>query len=135
MDGIAQLVDYSRRLIVTQKKKGFRTARIAGRECVKRGEGMTREEAIKWITYLRENIGKAEYQGLWHYEEPLMDIVEFLQNEQQTGEWLLCDNQSPDDMSNGNYMYFCSNCRKTDVHAKTQKVPYCWWCGAKMRGV
>ena len=42
---------------------------------------MTKKEAIKWITYLRENLGNTEYRGLWHYEEPLTDIIEFLQTE------------------------------------------------------
>ena len=50
----------------------------------------------------------------------------------KTGKWMLCDNQRQEDINNGNYMYTCTNCLRSDVHAKTQKVPYCWWCGAKM---
>lgn len=48
------------------------------------------------------------------------------------GEWILFDNQNREDVENGNYYYFCSNCNHGDLHAKTQEVPYCWYCGAKM---
>lgn len=34
----------------------------------------------------------------------------------------------------GNGQYRCSNCQHGDVHAKTQEVPFCWYCGAKMDG-
>ena len=50
------------------------------------------------------------------------------------GKWLLSDLQSQADNDNGNYAYVCTNCNHTDIHAKTQKVPYCWWCGAHMKG-
>lgn len=50
------------------------------------------------------------------------------------GEWILSDLQSQADNDNGNYTYVCTNCNHTDIHAKTQKVPYCWWCGARMKG-
>lgn len=26
----------------------------------------------------------------------------------------------------------CSECGKGDTQAVSQRVPYCWWCGAKM---
>lgn len=54
--------------------------------------------------------------------------------ERPQGEWLLSDLQSLADNDNGNYAYVCTNCNHTDIHAKTQEVPYCWWCGAKMKG-
>ena len=50
----------------------------------------------------------------------------------RTGKWILCDNQNEEDVANGNYLYKCSECERSDLHAKTQKVPYCWWCGAIM---
>ena len=28
----------------------------------------------------------------------------------------------------------CSECGKGDTQAISQRVPYCWWCGAKMDG-
>lgn len=54
--------------------------------------------------------------------------------ERPKGKWLLSDLQSQADNDNGNYSYVCTNCNHTDIHAKTQKVPYCWWCGARMKG-
>lgn len=50
------------------------------------------------------------------------------------GKWILSDLQSQADNDNGNYAYVCTNCNHTDIHAKTQEVPYCWWCGAIMEG-
>ncbi len=50
------------------------------------------------------------------------------------GEWKLSDFQFKADNDNDNYSYVCTNCNHTDIHAKTQKVPYCWWCGARMKG-
>lgn len=54
--------------------------------------------------------------------------------EPKTGEWILSDNQRREDVENGNFYYFCSNCNHGDLHAKAQEVPYCWHCGAKMEG-
>ena len=48
------------------------------------------------------------------------------------GYWMLYENQNQDDVSNGNYLYVCSNCNHSDIHAKTVEVPFCWFCGAKM---
>ena len=33
---------------------------------------------------------------------------------------------------NGNAEYMCSECTHGDVHAETQIVPFCWWCGTRM---
>ena len=55
-------------------------------------------------------------------------------SEPKTGKWILHDNQRQEDIDNGNYLYICSECNKSDLHAKSQEVPYCWWCGAKMEG-
>lgn len=54
--------------------------------------------------------------------------------ERKPGKWMLFENQRQEDINNGNYMYTCSNCLHYDIHAKTVKVPYCWFCGAKMEG-
>ena len=48
------------------------------------------------------------------------------------GHWMLCENQNQDDVNNGNYLYVCSNCKHSDIHARTADVPYCWHCGAIM---
>ena len=50
------------------------------------------------------------------------------------GRWMLYENQSQDDVNNGNYLFVCSNCNHSDIHARTVDVPYCWYCGARMDG-
>ena len=50
------------------------------------------------------------------------------------GHWMLYENQNQDDVNNGNYLYVCSNCNYSDIHAKTVEVPFCWHCGARMDG-
>ena len=57
-----------------------------------------------------------------------------IEPERKKGKWLLSDEQRREDTDNGNYRYVCSNCLHSDIHAKTQEVPYCWWCGAYMKG-
>lgn len=47
---------------------------------------------------------------------------------QRTGYWI--KNGETDE--NGNAEYMCSECTHGDVHAETQIVPFCWWCGTKM---
>ena len=56
------------------------------------------------------------------------------QPERKRGKWILSDIQNPEDVRNGNYVYICSNCSHSDIHAKTTVVPFCWHCGADMRG-
>ena len=56
------------------------------------------------------------------------------QSERGTGEWILADEQREEDVQNGNYRYICSCCGSSDLHAKTQEVPYCWYCGSRMKG-
>ena len=63
-----------------------------------------------------------------------MDELMAMIADRPQGKWLLSDLQSQVDNDNGNYAYVCTNCNHTDIHAKTQKVPYCWWCGARMKG-
>ena len=55
--------------------------------------------------------------------------------ERNTGKWILDYEQDPSEVFNGNYRYICSECGKKDIHARTQEVPFCWHCGAKMEGV
>ena len=54
--------------------------------------------------------------------------------EPKTGAWIRCKKQRKKDLDNGNALYECSNCGHTDLHAETQEVPYCWFCGADMGG-
>lgn len=65
------------------------------------------------------------------------DTIEMLSEkarETKHGEWELSAFQNDADVANGNYAFICSNCEHTDIHALTQTVPYCWWCGARMKG-
>ena len=52
--------------------------------------------------------------------------------ERKTGKWIWREDEKYYDTPTGNATYECSLCNHSDVHAKTQEVPYCWWCGAKM---
>jgi hypothetical protein len=57
-----------------------------------------------------------------------------MENEPKQGEWIMNDIQRAEDTDNGNYQYTCSVCGYGDIHAMTQEVPYCWWCGSPMKG-
>ena len=52
--------------------------------------------------------------------------------ERPQGEWILKETDCDD---GGNNRYECSNCTYTDIHADSAEVPYCWHCGAYMRGI
>lgn len=49
--------------------------------------------------------------------------------ERPKGKWIRTGS-----LGNGNAQYTCSNCSYGDEHAESQEVPYCWHCGADMRG-
>ncbi|WP_290911341.1 hypothetical protein [Eubacterium sp.] len=42
---------------------------------------MTYEDSIKWLESLKKAIGQSQYQGLWHYEQALDEIIELLHND------------------------------------------------------
>lgn len=42
---------------------------------------MTREEAVKWLSNLKMDIGKTQHQELWHYEQALDEIIKALDQE------------------------------------------------------
>jgi len=67
--------------------------------------------------------------------EAVKQLKDLPSADRPTGKWILSGLQSIEKMENGNYYYYCSNCLHVDAHAKTQEVPYCWYCGAKMEGV
>ena len=56
------------------------------------------------------------------------------QPERIRAKWILADEQCIEDTCNGNYLYNCSNCGYGDTHSKAISVPYCWHCGADMKG-
>ena len=51
------------------------------------------------------------------------------QPERKQGEWIYVRGEEA-----GNALYMCSACGKGDIHAPEVRVPYCWNCGADMRG-
>ncbi len=55
--------------------------------------------------------------------------------ERPTAEWILRPRELQDEIevANGNYSYECSNCKHGDLQSKSVEVPYCWFCGAKMK--
>ena len=40
---------------------------------------MNREEAVKWLSNLKNDLGQMQYQPLWHYAEAIDGIIEALQ--------------------------------------------------------
>ena len=66
-------------------------------------------------------------------DESIDMAIEALKN-QKKGHWILSDEQNEADVKNDNYRYICSVCGRSDIHSKVVKVPYCWFCGAKMGG-
>lgn len=55
--------------------------------------------------------------------QPTVDAVPVV-----CGRWLI---DGPID-EDGNRQFVCSRCLKKDLHSPQIKVPYCWYCGAKM---
>lgn len=50
--------------------------------------------------------------------------------ENKHGEWIPMGDVDQDN----NQLFMCSNCCSADLHAVKVEVPFCWKCGAKMRG-
>ena len=90
---------------------------------------ITREEAIEMLKSKMDGSVDTSYE----WAETVRMAIEALQD-RPTGEWILAALQDEDEIRNGNYFYECSNCNHMDLHAKGQEVPYCWYCGADMRG-
>lgn len=51
--------------------------------------------------------------------------------ERPKGKWVLKETDYDD---GGNNLYECTNCHHSDTHSGSTEVPYCWYCGADMRG-
>ena len=58
-------------------------------------------------------------------EEPAADVEPVVH-----GRWI--DSGVRDEDGNGEYT--CSRCNHNDKHSPGIRVPYCWFCGAKMDG-
>lgn len=88
---------------------------------------MTNKEAIKILEEM-------PIASIVHFEEIAEAIeiaVEALKSERPKGKWVL---KEPDYDDGGNNLYECTNCHHSDIHSGSIEVPYCWYCGADMRG-
>ena len=43
---------------------------------------MTREDAIKWLENLKQDIGQLRHEDLWHYAQALDEIAEILEEQE-----------------------------------------------------
>ena len=50
--------------------------------------------------------------------------------ESHNGQWV----QMTDFDADNNAIFECSNCFHSDTQAKGVEVPFCWYCGARMKG-
>ncbi len=83
---------------------------------------MTREEAIALVREVSNYMATRP-----EIDEAIDMAIKALEKEQERGKWILESREIY-----GNYRYRCSECGHTDIQAKTQEVPYCWYCGASM---
>ena len=96
---------------------------------------MTKEEAIEQIEwYFEMDDGTAADNVTKRAINMAINAMEALENERPKGYWILSQSQNKEDNDNGNYRFECSNCGCSDTHSKATEVPYCWKCGADMRG-
>lgn len=99
---------------------------------------MTNKEAAIWLLNLSDDIGKAEHQSLWHYEQALQEMREMLEcePERKKGKWIYGE----DNPGTGRDGCFCSECEhfemwdySADMKSAELNLPnFCPNCGAKM---
>ena len=88
---------------------------------------MTRQEAIKILSNRDGHGIPSGYNS--GYAEAIEVAIETLKAEPiKHGRWI------EEGLVDGNQNRYCrcSECGKGDTQAISQRVPYCWWCGAKM---
>ena len=90
---------------------------------------MTLEKAIEFGKIFLKSIENEKGSATYEFVEM---AVKMMEQEPKTGHWILADEQNKDDIENDNYLFICSECQCSDVHAKGTIVPYCWKCGARM---
>ena len=105
---------------------------------------ISRAEAINAVKKNTFRLTFAEEQNCeghvaWSANAVYSDVMEgallelpSAQPESKTGRWILSDVQSAEELRNDNYLYYCSECGKGDIHSKSVEVSFCWNCGAKM---
>lgn len=93
-------------------KKQHRTTKEEGK--------MTHKEAVNWLINLAADIGKAEHQDLWHYEQALTEIREILETE---GGWIPCSERMPDeDCLTGANVQYSVPVLMTDYNAEDEET-------------
>ena len=98
---------------------------------------ISREEAIDALNKIDVSDGVGISSIACGVQESAINVIQHLpsaQPEQKKGEWILSDLQDENEVANDNFYYVCSCCGASDLHAKSMKVPFCWKCGAMMRG-
>ena len=50
------------------------------------------------------------------------------------GEWIRQEKSHPNCQEDSDYRYECSVCGWSDQHNAKMIVPFCWHCGARMKG-
>ena len=82
---------------------------------------MTCKESIKWLESLKKELGQSQYQGLWHYEQALDEIIELLQSDRlvelpcDVGDKIYCDGKYFADHCKGKVMEFIVGDINTNV--------------------
>ena len=83
------------------------------------------EKALKVVEILTEE------HAINVNERRFLQRAILLEPERPQGEWKLIERNVD---SGGNNRYECSECHYKDDHAGSVEVPFCWHCGADMRG-
>lgn len=92
---------------------------------------MTNEDAVKWLGNLRQDIGQLRYEGLWHYEQAIVEIQELLEEQEAVEpKFKQCDK--------GNFIWCCGSCGAYMYHVydgidkAKEYAKYCRQCGKKV---
>ena len=109
---------------------------------------MTSKEAVNWIINISADIGKAQHQDLWHYEQALSEIKDMLEAEPERPEqpesaWEYCAECDHNEMCRW-YPYEgcefrslpsaepevirCKDCRWWDRESEDSPIGYCHAC-------
>ena len=93
---------------------------------------MTKQEAIWYANHVfniviercfnAQNLKEAR-----EFDEAKQIVIKALEQKPKRGKWILGKREWED-----NYIFTCSECSHDIVTPKTQKIPYCWFCGARM---
>ena len=89
---------------------------------------MTNKKAIRVLENI-EHYLKTHTNESCEEEHTAIALAIKALEERPQGKWIRTGS-----LGNGNAHYECSNCHYGDEHAESQEVPYCWHCGADMRG-